>query len=151
MTTPARAMRPVMLLFALGLAPCMTAMAQQMPITGRMMDGQPAAHAPASAPATSMPDDATGQATPPPPPDAASRDMATAAAPGPTARDEPVAIGQVTRQLLRMQVDGSHAGRRLPMLGDEASAAYRRYIDSFSHPIPEFFETTVGKDGSLGR
>lgn len=149
MTTPARAMRPVVLLFALGLAPCMTAMAQQRPITGRMMDARPAAPAATAAPATSMPGDATGQATSPAPSGAASGDMA--AAPGPTAMDEPAAIGQVTRQLLRMQVDGSHAGHRLPMLGDEASAAYRRYIDSFSHPIPEFFETTVGKDGSRGR
>ena len=47
-----------------------------------------------------------------------------------------------------MQVDGTQAGKHLPMLGAEASASYDRYLKSFSHDIPEFYKTAVGKDSN---
>jgi hypothetical protein len=118
-----------------------------------MMDGRNPA--PAATPvAASAP--AAQAAIPPPPPAPASAPVAapqsTDYAPAPAyASDDGAdraAIGYTTRQLLQMQASGSQAGNRLPMLGDEASASYRRYIQSFNHPIPEFYETTVGKNGS---
>lgn len=153
MNKPAPAARQAALAAALGLALALPAMAQQTPITGRMMDGRnpaPAAiPAAASAPAAQA-------ATPPPPPAPASvpvvapqsADYAPAPAYASDDGADRAAIGYTTRQLLQMQASGSQAGNRLPMLGDEASASYRRYIQSFNHPIPEFYETTVGKNGS---
>lgn len=124
---------------ALGLALPLGATAQQQPLTSHMMGGQQltaptaAAVSPAATPANTAP-------MPPPVP-------AEAAA----ASDHGSAVGAVTRQLLQMQVDGRHAGQRLPTLGAEASASYRRYLDSFNHPIPEFYEAAIGKNGNDGR
>jgi hypothetical protein len=132
-------------------------MAQQTPITGRMMDGRNPA--PAATPvAASAP---TAQAAIPDPPAPPSPAPASAPVTAPQSTDyapapayasgdgaDRAAIGYTTRQLLQMQASGSQGGNRLPMLGDEASASYRRYIQSFNHPIPEFYETTVGKNGS---
>lgn len=109
----------------------------------------PAAAMQAPAPAQS----AAPPTTPPPAPVVAPAVVATpATAHLPvTAQVEPVApvhatrtaIGDTTRSVLRMQAQGTHAGRALPMLGETASRSYQRYLESFSHPIPEFFETTV--------
>jgi hypothetical protein len=55
----------------------------------------------------------------------------------------PEQVGDATQALLRMQVDGAQAAPALPMLGDEANAAYRRYLQSFTHPFPEFFPAHV--------
>ena len=52
-------------------------------------------------------------------------------------------IGDTTRALLRMQADGSRAGNALPMLGEAASRSYQRYLNSFDHPIPEYFEAAL--------
>ncbi|MFC5743256.1 DUF3613 domain-containing protein [Dyella tabacisoli] len=60
-------------------------------------------------------------------------------------------VGDTTRHLLQLQADGTQAGKHLPMLGDEASASYRRYLKSFEHPIPEYYQTTVGKNSNNGR
>ena len=60
-------------------------------------------------------------------------------------------IGDVTRSLLQMQVDTRRPGQSLPMLGDEATLAYRRYRRSFNHDIPEFYEATIGKHGDEGK
>jgi hypothetical protein len=116
--------------------------AQQEPLTGTMMshrDSSPTAQHP---PATIIP---SGTAAP------VLSDSSTAA---PMATDENFSgaeVGDVTRHLLGMQVSGSQSGTPLPMLGDEASASYRRYLKSFEHPIPEFYKTTVGKNGDNGR
>lgn len=58
-------------------------------------------------------------------------------------------IGDITRALLAAQADGRRAGSDLPILGDVASASYQRYLDSFTHPIPEFFQERLEK--STGR
>lgn len=144
---------------ALCLALAAPAVAQQHPITGQMMDGQTQARVatPAPvAPAATMPAaTAPSQDLPPPPPPAQapmamSQDMTPPPPPAYERGIDNAGIGATTRELLHMQVSGSDAGPRLPMLGDEASASYKRYIQSFNHPIPEFFETTVGKNGNSG-
>ena len=56
---------------------------------------------------------------------------------------QPGQIGQATRRLLQLQASGEAAAPLLPMLGAPASAAYKRHLDSFSHPIPEYFDTAV--------
>ena len=118
------------------------AMAQQAPLTGQMLGGQ---QAPPVA-TTTLPAPET------PAPAATYVDRAPAytdAAPGrymppaPAPRSE---IGQTTRDLLRMQAQGTHAGARLPILGDQAAASYARYLKSFEHEIPEFLKTSVKKD-----
>ena len=52
-------------------------------------------------------------------------------------------FGQATRDLLHLQASGTAAAKKLPILGDQASASYKRYIDSFKHPLPEHFEEAV--------
>jgi predicted component of type VI protein secretion system len=108
------------------------------------------------APAAAMQAPSPANAAPPAPPTAPLVAPAVVATPATahlpvTAQVEPVApvhatrtaIGDTTRSVLRMQAQGTHAGRALPMLGETASRSYQRYLESFSHPIPEFFETTV--------
>ena len=65
--------------------------------------------------------------------------MTTASA-APQGRSRP--NGDVTSEVVRMQAEGRQAGQALPMLGATASPSWKRYIDSYSHPIPEFYETT---------
>ena len=65
--------------------------------------------------------------------------VATASA-APESRSRP--NGDVTSEVLRMQAEGRQAGQALPMLGATASPSWKRYIDSYSHPIPEHYETT---------
>ncbi|WP_313218567.1 DUF3613 domain-containing protein [Stenotrophomonas sp.] len=122
--------------------------AQQAPLTGQMLGGQ---------------DGPTAVTTPLPPPAPVERvepvpayvERAPAyAAATPAERYTPPAppprgeIGQTTRDLLRMQAQGTHAGARLPILGDQAAASYARYLKSFEHEIPEFLKTSVKKDGA---
>lgn len=63
-----------------------------------------------------------------------------AASAAPQGRSRP--NGDVTSEVLRMQAEGHQAGQALPMLGATASPSWKRYIDSYSHPIPQFYETT---------
>ncbi|WP_434030217.1 DUF3613 domain-containing protein [[Pseudomonas] boreopolis] len=88
--------------------------------------------APDAGPATSLPPQTSpfADAAPPAPVAASTR----------PARHE---IGDATRALLRLQAEGTYAGRSLPILGDQASRSYKRYLDSFDYPIPERFEQTV--------
>ncbi|GGA01856.1 DUF3613 domain-containing protein [Dyella caseinilytica] len=60
-------------------------------------------------------------------------------------------VGDTTRYVLQLQADGTQAGKPLPMLGDEATAAYRRYLKSFEHPIPDFYDTTLSKNSDTVR
>lgn len=114
------------------------AAAQQPPLTGQMLGGH---NAPPAAPA---PLPVAPPAGPPPLP-AASAPVERYTPPPPPSRTE---IGQTTRDLLRMQAEGAHAGPRLPILGDQAAASYQRYLKSFEHEIPEFLKTSVKKDVS---
>jgi hypothetical protein len=116
----------------LSLATVSAAGAQQRPLTGQML-GEPSA--PATTPA------AAPVARPAPVP---------FAAPAPVALALPAhaQIGDTTRALLQLQASGERAGGHLPILGDQASASYARYLDSFKHPIPEYLEKSVRKDVS---
>ncbi|MHC1651935.1 DUF3613 domain-containing protein [Stenotrophomonas maltophilia] len=125
-----------------------TVQAQQQPLTGQMLGGAtPSATAPAplqpEARATvdlAAPTAAVPPAPPAPPPAVVSAPMpAASAAP---VRDQ---IGDATRNLFRLQASGQQAGPRLPILGDQATLSYARYLKSFQHEIPDFFETDVGK------
>lgn len=58
---------------------------------------------------------------------------------GKAAADEnkPVVIGATTEAILKMQRDGTAAGQSQPVTGDVATRSYKRYLDSFSRPMPE--------------
>jgi hypothetical protein len=58
-------------------------------------------------------------------------------------------VGDTTHYLLQLQTSGSQAGKPLPMLGDEATASYRRYLKSFEHPIPDFYDTLSKNDDTV--
>ena len=53
------------------------------------------------------------------------------------------AFGDITRGLLAAQADGRRAGAALPVLGAASTAAWNRYVDSFTRPIPEWFTKRV--------
>ncbi|MDG2524435.1 DUF3613 domain-containing protein [Stenotrophomonas sp. HITSZ_GD] len=80
---------------------------------------------------------APAAATPLPPATSPFETTASPPAPGAPARRE---IGDATRALLRLQAAGTYAAPARPMLGDQASLAYQRYLDSFKYPIPERFD-----------
>ncbi|MNK44760.1 hypothetical protein D3C87_635020 [compost metagenome] len=113
------------------------ATAQQRPLTGQMLGDS-------AAPRT----DTTVRPAPAPAPPHAALAAATSRAPAPRATPPaaPAQIGDTTRALLQLQASGSQAGARLPMLGDQASLSYARYLQSFTHPIPEFLDTSVRKE-----
>ncbi|MDN0085057.1 DUF3613 domain-containing protein [Crenobacter sp. SG2305] len=56
-------------------------------------------------------------------------------------------VGSATTSWLAMQREGQHSANRLPVLGDEATAAYARYLESFNHKIPAFFSSSVTSGG----
>lgn len=49
----------------------------------------------------------------------------------------PYAVGSGTDVLLAAQRDGRRAGKALPIPATEAEPSRKRYLDSFSRPIPE--------------
>ena len=57
-------------------------------------------------------------------------------------------VGATARHLLESQASGRIAAPAQPMSGATASASWKRYVDTFSHPVPEFFESRVGKKTS---
>lgn len=122
--------------------------AQQQPLTGQMLGG-PSLSAPAAAPMQAEPlpsldiaapsasaGGATAQAT------TVANDIAPASPAAPRAR---LPSGEATRNLFRLQASGQQAGQRLPILGDQATLSYARYLKSFEHEIPDFFETDVSR------
>ena len=124
---PSRCARPrVLFAWMLACSASVCAQAQQAPITGQML-------------APTAPAGVADHASPP-----------TAAMPAQTAvatdgANTQTSMGEVTRQLLSMQSQGTHAGKHLPIPGQEASASYQRYLKSFEHPIPEFYDAAVSK------
>ncbi len=49
-------------------------------------------------------------------------------------------VGKQTRDALELQRSGQAASTTArPMSGEVAERAHRRYVESFSHPIPESF------------
>lgn len=121
---------------------CTSAWSQgNVPLTQSPAAPAPAAAVPAPAPAAVAP-------TPAPAPAAATRPVVQAvAAPAPAPAQSRVAepaFGDTTRLLIAAQGDGRRAGTDLPMLGEAATRAWERYMDSFSQPIPEWFNDQRG-------
>ena len=83
------------------------------------------------------------------------RQVEAAPAPAPAASQParqtepaPIAVGDITRALLAAQADGRRAGSELGIPGPVASASWKRYVDSFTYPIPELFEARLEKSTS---
>ena len=121
--------------------------AQQQPLTGQMLGG-PSLSAPAAAPMQAEPLPSLDIAAP------------SASAGGHGASDDHrkrhrtsiarstrarLPSGEATRNLFRLQASGQQASQRLPILGDQATLSYARYLKSFEHEIPDFFETDVSR------
>ncbi|MDD4880913.1 MAG: DUF3613 domain-containing protein [Gallionellaceae bacterium] len=72
------------------------------------------------------------------------------AAAQPEPQVQPIVIGATTENLLKMQREGTSAANLQPISGEVASLSYRRYLDSFAKPMPEFKETVASstKSGS---
>ncbi|KAF1016792.1 MAG: hypothetical protein GAK31_00050 [Stenotrophomonas maltophilia] len=150
--------RALPLCLVLLLAGTAHAQSTQAPLTGRMLGGQvpteplppaPPAPAPSRSTAQTYPLPAADAPAAPPPAAAAS---ATAPPPLPAAtvpasRHAPV-IGEATRSLLQLQASGTQAGRRQPILGDQATLSYARYLKSFEHELPAFFDNKVSSASS---
>lgn len=121
----------------LALLTCGASLAQQRPLTGQMLGDAP----PTTTPAAPLP----GPTAPPPP--SSLQGLPPLPAGAPLAQPLPARpqIGDTTRALLHLQASGASAGPRLPILGDQASLSYARYLESFTHPIPEFLDTSVRK------
>ncbi|QEI05649.1 DUF3613 domain-containing protein [Pigmentiphaga aceris] len=66
----------------------------------------------------------------------------------PSAPGRAPVVGATARHLLEAQSSGRIAAPGKPMSGATASASWKRYVDTFSHPVPEFFESRVGKKTS---
>lgn len=49
-------------------------------------------------------------------------------------------IGHATRHLMQYQANTTREANALPMLGATANKSWERYVKSFEHPIPEWFE-----------
>lgn len=61
----------------------------------------------------------------------------------PTAPSTPVPERKQTHKLFELQADKNRPGQALPVLGATANRSWQRYLDSFTHPIPEQFEERV--------
>ncbi|WP_031431257.1 DUF3613 domain-containing protein [Methylomicrobium agile] len=58
-------------------------------------------------------------------------------------------VGEETRRWLELQSSGAAASTtRQTVSGPVADAIYQRYVESFKHPIPEFYKSD--KDGGSG-
>ncbi|MBI5462859.1 MAG: DUF3613 domain-containing protein [Gammaproteobacteria bacterium] len=62
----------------------------------------------------------------------------------PPANGAPSELGSDTRAWLDLQRNGQAAAPQRPVSGVVASRTYKRYLDSFNHPIPMFFERESG-------
>lgn len=121
------------------------ARAQTMsPLTGKLLPESVAATTNASGP-TVQPAVVSASSAP--------RTTTAASAQAPKAsssaeREARIRVGDVTHSLLQAQADGRVAGPRLPMLGVTADVSWQRYLDSFKHPLPDFYENKVSKSTS---
>jgi hypothetical protein len=57
-------------------------------------------------------------------------------------------IDHATNQWLVLQRGNTEAAPVQPMLGAEASLAYKRYLESFNSKIPEFYGSSIGQGSS---
>ncbi|PUA19805.1 DUF3613 domain-containing protein [Glaciimonas sp. PCH181] len=144
-------------LLTMGFLPALQAQSNQ-PVTGNMAQAPMTTPAPVAPPRATYvaptqpvaPPQAAAYVEPPVAPVAAAAVQEPAPAPTPVAEQAipRTRVGDVTRTLLQAQADGRVAAPRLPMLGAAADASYQRYLESFKHPLPEFFENKVAKSAS---
>ena len=140
------------------LAPLTSQAQSNAPLTGGMSSSPPAAAPTQALPQAQLPTRPVVQQvqTPMPQPQpqpaapaapaAASTQVAQSPATNqaaPAAAPAEEAFGDVTRGLLAAQADGRRAGAMLPVLGPVSTAAWNRYLESFSHPIPEYLQKRV--------
>lgn len=60
--------------------------------------------------------------------------------------------GDATTHLLKLQAEGQYASRNAyPVTSDVAQRTYQRYLESFTHKIPESSETQVGNNSGGSR
>ena len=70
-------------------------------------------------------------------------------APMSQADTEPAKPGEQTRAWLDLQASGAQASPAdRPMSGEVAERVYQRYLDSFTHPIPDRFRREAFTDDS---
>ena len=91
-----------------------------------------------------------------PAPAAAPASAAVTQTPAPTqATLKPPAtnrVGDATNYLLALQASGQYASRNnYPVTSDVAQRTYQRYLESFTHKIPESSETQVGNKSGGSR
>lgn len=63
-------------------------------------------------------------------------------------------VGASTREWLEMQRSGKAAGPAQRLSGAAEARVYQRYLDSFTHPIPEFYserESFIAEGDSGGQ
>lgn len=63
-------------------------------------------------------------------------------------------MGASTREVLELQRSGKAAGPTQRLSGAAEARVYQRYLDSFTHPIPEFYterESFVAEGDSGGQ
>lgn len=126
------------------LAPLGAQAQSNAPLTGNMSGGA-AAPAAQPVPAATLPDRPVVQQVPStlPQPGAAAQPVPAQASPQAAPAEVREDFGDVTRGLLAAQADGRRAGGALPILGPVSTAAWNRYVDSFTHPVPEWFQKRV--------
>ncbi|AWH21729.1 DUF3613 domain-containing protein [Stenotrophomonas sp. ZAC14D2_NAIMI4_6] len=117
-------------------APHASAQSTQSPLTGQML-GERTTPAPTVQSAQPLATVDTTAAPPAPPP-----------AYVPASTTTRPQHGDSVRNLLQLQASGQQAGARLPILGDQATASYARYLKSFEHEIPDFFDPDVGRSSN---
>ena len=59
-------------------------------------------------------------------------------------------IDHSTNEWLALQRSNTAAAPVRPMLGAEASLAYKRYLESFNSEIPDFYGSSVSQAGGSG-
>ncbi|AIS93935.1 DUF3613 domain-containing protein [Burkholderia thailandensis] len=59
-------------------------------------------------------------------------------------------IGHATQTWFALQASNREAAPAQPMIGEAASLAYARYLDSFKTKIPAFYESAAGMSGGGG-
>lgn len=57
-------------------------------------------------------------------------------------------IDHATSQWLALQRSNAMAAPAQPMLGAEASLAYKRYLESFNSKIPDYYGSAIGQSSS---
>lgn len=77
----------------------------------------------------------------------AAAPSAAPAATAPAPREEQ--FGDITRGLIGLQASGQRAGPGQPLQGAVATAAWKRYMKSFEHPIPQWFGDGVQQQAGV--